>query len=29
MTSLIPKKDGRIRRVTNHYNLRAWLEMVG
>lgn len=22
-------KDGRILRVTNHYNLRAWLEMVG
>lgn len=21
-------KNGRIRRVTNHYNLRAWLEMV-
>lgn len=22
-------KDGRITRVTNHYNLQAWLEMVG
>jgi steroid delta-isomerase-like uncharacterized protein len=22
-------KDGRILRVTNHYNLQAWLEMVG
>lgn len=22
-------RDGRITRVTNHYNLQAWLEMVG
>lgn len=23
------KRDGRISRVTNHYNLQAWLRMVG